>query len=56
MNECETCSYYVYDDDYECYTCLACLDEDEMYRFLSGADNSCCYYRRDDEYGIARKQ
>ena len=27
---CDTCTYYIYDDDYECYTCDRNLDEDEL--------------------------
>ena len=33
---CETCVNYVYDEDYECYCCDVNLDEDDMYRFLTG--------------------
>ena len=32
---CESCAYYAYDEDYECYTCEMDLDEDELVRFLS---------------------
>ena len=32
------------------------LDEDEMYRFLSGSTDSCPYYQLDNEYLIVRKQ
>lgn len=53
---CESCVNYVYDDDYDCYTCLVNLDEDEMYRFVQGTNYACPYYRLDDEYSIARKQ
>ena len=38
-NRCEMCVNYMYDEDYECYSCLVSLDEDEMYRVLSGR---CC--------------
>ena len=31
---CESCGNFVYDDEYECYTCEVDLDEDEMARFL----------------------
>ena len=31
---CESCGNFVYDEDYECYTCEVDLDEDEMARFL----------------------
>ncbi len=53
---CETCTNYVYDEDYDCYTCMVNLDEDEMYRFLNGTNYACPYYRLDDEYGVVRHQ
>ena len=53
---CETCANYVYDEDYEYYVCDMDLDEDEMYRFLSGSTDSCPYYQLDNEYLIVRKQ
>lgn len=53
---CDTCVNYVYDEDYECYTCLVNLDEDEMYRFLADSRWECPYYRLDDEYGVVRHQ
>lgn len=56
MNNCESCVNYVYDEEYECYTCLVNLDEDEMYRFIHGTGSSCPYYRLDDEYGVVRHQ
>lgn len=31
---CDTCVNYVFDENFECYSCLVNLDEDEMYRFL----------------------
>ncbi|MCI5752150.1 MAG: DUF6472 family protein [Oscillospiraceae bacterium] len=53
---CESCAYYVYDDEYEQYYCDMDLDEDEMGRFISGSFDNCPYYSSDDEYAIARKQ
>ncbi|MCD8391069.1 MAG: DUF6472 family protein [Firmicutes bacterium] len=53
---CDYCMNYVYDDEYECYTCLINLDEDEMYRFISGRFNDCPYYKQGDEYKIVHKQ
>lgn len=53
---CDACVNYVYDEDYECYCCLVNLDEDEMYRFLTGNQNECPYFRLDDEYGVVRHQ
>lgn len=53
---CDSCANYVYDEDYECYCCLVNLDEDEMYRFLSGSQWECPYYSSDDEYAVVRHQ
>ncbi|RGY97151.1 DUF6472 family protein [Clostridium sp. AM58-1XD] len=53
---CETCSNYVYDEEYGYYVCEASLDEDEMAHFLSGRQFACPYYQLDDEYRIVRKQ
>ncbi len=56
MTNCEDCSYYMYDDYYECYVCSVNLDEDEMMHFLSGKSFNCPYYKNGDEYLIVRKQ
>lgn len=53
---CETCNNYVYDEDYEEYICVANLDEDEMYKFLTSNYKTCPYYKNSDEYLIVRKQ
>lgn len=53
---CEMCGNYVYDEDYDYYVCEIDLDEDEMYRFLSGSLDGCPYFRNGDEYAIVRKQ
>ncbi len=55
-SNCESCMNYEYDEDYECYTCMQDLDEDEMFRFIKGEFGECPYYRRGDEYSIVRKQ
>ena len=55
-NCCDTCTFYIYDDDYECYICYRDLDEDEMSRFLSDQYFQCPYYRCGDEYKVVRKQ
>ena len=34
QGSCESCMYYEYDEDYECYVCEVNLDEDEMARFM----------------------
>lgn len=56
QGNCEQCYNYVYDDDYETYTCDMDLDEDEMYRFLTGTNDYCPYYRPGDEYLVVRHQ
>lgn len=56
QTNCETCTSYVYAEEYDCYICMVDLDEDEMARFIQGTNYACPYYRLDDEYGIARKQ
>ena len=47
---------YVYDEDYECYTCEMDLDEDEMAKFLADEWKDCPYYQPGDEYLVVRKQ
>ena len=53
---CETCMYYEYDEEYDCWECGAGLDEDDMYRFLTGHAGECVYYRGGDEYQIVKHQ
>ena len=52
---CESCGNFVYDEEYECYTCEVDLDEDEMARFLQDKFYDCPYYQLGDEYRIVRK-
>lgn len=53
---CDTCSNYIYDEDYDCYECDVSMDEDEMARFLSQTRLECPYYRSDNEYEIVKHQ
>lgn len=53
---CDTCVYYEYDEEYECYTCSMDLDEDEMAHFMMDTYYDCPYYKFGDEYVIVRKQ
>ena len=55
-NICDSCMYYEYDEDYECYVCQMDLDEDEMYRFLTNTNKNCPYYKYGDEYSVVRHQ
>ena len=54
-SNCDTCIYYIYDEDYDCYCCEVNLDEDEMARFLSGNCYCCPYYRLDDEKAMLKR-
>ncbi len=53
---CESCVYYVFNEDNEEYECLVTLDEDEYASVLSSGFRQCPYYRLDDEYAVVRKQ
>jgi hypothetical protein len=53
---CDTCAYYAYDDDDECYYCEADMDEDDMVRLMEGHYKSCPFYRNGDEYAVVRHQ
>lgn len=53
---CESCNYYEYDDEYDCYICLINLDEDDMGRFLSNSAMNCPHFQFKDDYKIVRKQ
>ncbi|MBQ7990236.1 MAG: hypothetical protein IJ251_04195 [Oscillospiraceae bacterium] len=56
MSNCDNCVNYVYDEDEDFYVCMAKLDEDEMYRFVTGSYRECPYYSPDDEYAVVRHQ
>ena len=53
---CESCTNYEYDEEYDCYVCTKDLDEDEMIRFIQGTFRNCPYYQLGDEYRIVRRQ
>lgn len=55
-SNCESCVFYVFDEEYGYYVCEADLDEDEMLHFLRGTSQTCAFYRWNDDYKIARKQ
>jgi hypothetical protein len=56
MNECESCWYYDYDEEYDEYYCMQDLDEDEFYRIMTSQSQHCPYYRQGGDYYLARKQ
>ena len=53
---CESCVFYDYDEEYDCYVCQVNLDQDELSRFLSGHTHTCPFYRFYDEYKSVHKQ
>ena len=53
---CEYCSNYSYDEEYDCMVCDMDLDEDEMARYLTSSFDNCPYFQMNDEYKIVRKQ
>lgn len=55
-NNCEKCTNYEYDEEYETYFCQLNLDEDELVRFNTSRTFQCPYFRFGDEYTIVRKQ
>jgi len=56
ITQCETCAYYDYDEELECYVCSINLDEDEVSSYYSGNSRDCGYYRFSDDYKIVKKQ
>lgn len=53
---CDTCANYAYDEDWECYTCMVNMDEDDYGRLMSGNAAECPYYQDGDEYKVVRHQ
>ena len=53
---CESCEFYDYDDDTDCYYCTLSLDEDEAAGMLAYGTKECRYYRYYDEYKSVQKQ
>lgn len=56
MSSCDSCVYYVYDEDEDDYFCEAYMDEDEVARLANDHRESCPFYRLDDEYAVVRHQ
>lgn len=55
-SSCEWCVNYNWDESCGGYVCGACLDEDEMDRFLRGGTGQCPWFQMGDEYKIVQKQ
>lgn len=56
MTNCDQCTHYVYDEEFDYYYCAVNLDEDEMERFMQQSVRDCHYFQLYDEYKIVRKQ
>ena len=48
MSLCETCAYYVYDEEFEEYFCDVDMDEDDMARLVSGHYRECPFWNNVD--------
>ena len=55
ITQCESCAYYDYDEEYDCYLCTINVEEDDYASYMGGG-SSCPYYHFYDEYSIVRKQ
>ena len=53
---CESCTYYIYNEDYESYVCDKNMDEDEYIRLMTDRYFQCPFYRNGDEYAVVRRQ
>lgn len=56
QSSCDSCAYFMYDDEYEYYVCDVNFEEDEMARLMSDKYYNCPYYKYGDEYSVVRKQ
>lgn len=56
QTNCDYCSNFVYDEEYENYMCVINLDEDEAVRLMCDEYYNCPYFQMEDEYRIVRKQ
>ncbi len=59
-NQCDTCAFYAYDEEFEEYFCTVDMDEDEAammeYAEFATRRASCPYYRNGDEYAVVKHQ
>lgn len=56
MSQCDTCVFYVYDEEYQEYYCESDMDEDDYSRMMGSSFKGCPYYRSNDDYAIVRHQ
>ena len=55
-SQCDTCWYYEYDEEWDEEVCRMDLDEDEVYRIYTDRNGDCPYFRKGDDYTLARRQ
>lgn len=56
MTSCDTCLFYVYDEEYDDYYCDVDMDEDDVARMMQSVAENCPFYRNGDEYETVRHQ
>lgn len=56
QDQCDSCAFCAYDDEYGDVVCEVDMDQDEYGRFLTDGHYACPYYRNGDEYAIVRHQ
>jgi len=56
MESCDTCLFYVYDEEYNDYYCDVDMDEDDVARMMGSEKEHCPFYRNGDEYETVRHQ
>jgi hypothetical protein len=49
MSQCESCAYYVFDEDFDEYVCEADMDEDDYGRLVEDHFRDCPYYYNGDD-------
>ncbi len=53
---CDTCAYYMYDEDFDEYVCDMDMDEDDYVRLVESKFKGCPYYKDGDEYKVVKHQ
>ena len=53
---CDSCNYYEYDENDECYYCSVDMDEDDYEKLITGSFKDCPFYVSDNEYEIVKHQ
>ena len=54
--DCESCTFYDYDEYTDEYYCRVNLDEDDVVRLSTSPRTVCPFFRQYDEYKSVRKQ